>query len=295
MRDRNGKVHKISNLTAEHRLDMTPFPCGWCLPCRINKARTWQHRIMLEAKSHVENSFITLTYSDETVPLNDSGDLVLHKPDLQNYMKRLRKRINNEKIRFFGVGEYGDKSDRPHYHVCLFGVGINDIKAIENAWSIRSVSQGIVHVGQVTPESARYIAGYTIKKLTKSTDERLHGRTPEFMVSSRRNGGIGLHEVLRIARRLKESPYFDMDQVINSFTIGGKTFPLGGYLSSKLFDELGIDKTLKEEKLREYQDKIFMDNAIHTGNYYENIIESSYQYRKKLEKRHKLNKKERII
>lgn len=80
--------------------------------------------------------------------------------------------------------------------------------------------------------------------------------------------------------------------MINTFQIGGRTFPLGGYLTSKLFDALGIDEQVKKEALIEYQNKLFMDNDIHTENYYQNIVDSSSNYRKRLQLRETINKKE---
>lgn len=44
----------------------------------------------------------------------------LRKRDVQLYMKRLRKRIKNEKIRYYCVGEYGPVHFRPHYHLLLW-------------------------------------------------------------------------------------------------------------------------------------------------------------------------------
>ena len=178
MRDYKGRLKRLRSLTAEEKLNMTPFPCGWCLPCRINKARTWQHRIMLEAKSHNKNAFVTLTYSDENVPMNDHGEQILLKYELQNFLKRLRKYYKSESIRYFAVGEYGDQTSRPHYHLCLFGLGKEDEEIIKKAWTERGKEIGFVEVGDVEPESARYIAGYTIKKLTHKEDERLYGRPP---------------------------------------------------------------------------------------------------------------------
>lgn len=295
MRDRYGKVHRPSELSREQRLDMTPFPCGWCLPCRINRARMWQLRIMLECKSHPVSCFVTLTYNDQNVPMNDNADLILYKPDFQNYMKRLRKRRHGERIRYFAVGEYGDKTKRPHYHVCLFGLGADDGDDIRAAWHIDGNPIGHVDIGEITIESARYIAGYCIKKLTRSCDERLHGRPPEWMQSSKRGGGIGCNEILRIAERLKQNDYFDLDHNINTFSIGGKEYPLGGYLSSKLSDALGIDPEVKEKLLSEYQEGLFLTNNIRSDNYYENIIDNSEQYRKNLNARQKIYKSKRIL
>lgn len=295
MRDHRGTVFKLSELSTEKRLGMTPFPCGWCLPCRINKARMWQHRIMLESKSHIENSFVTLTYEDKNVPINDNSDLVLYKPDLQNFMKRLRKKRGGERIRYFAVGEYGTQTNRPHYHLCLFGLGEKDKNAIELAWSLKNEPIGMIHIGNITSESSRYIAGYTIKKLTKVGDPLLFGKPPEFMLSSKRNGGIGIDEVKRIARAIKDNPYLDTDSIIRTFTINGKPMPLGGYLSNVLFSELGWKEEKKEKALVEYQDKLFLENSYNDDNYYCNIINQSTQYRKQLAAKQKLFKQERTI
>ena len=63
------------------------FGCGQCMPCRINKRRTWAHRIMLEALVSSSASFLTMTYDDEHLP--DGGSLELR--DVQLYWKSLRK------------------------------------------------------------------------------------------------------------------------------------------------------------------------------------------------------------
>lgn len=291
MRNPQGKIRWSTKMTAEERLECTPFPCGCCLPCRINRARTWQHRIMLEAKSHAHSLFVTLTYSKETLPPDGS----VKKSHLQSFMKRLRRSIDGIKIRYFAVGEYGERGDRPHYHLCLFGLSESYTGNIVKSWSKNSVPIGFVHVGEVTAHSARYIAGYTIKKLTKVGDERLRGRSPEFMLSSRKEGGIGLKEVLRIAEALKKNEYWDDDTVINSFKIGGRVFPLGGYLTTKLLDALGVSKEIRDAKLWEYQQKMFNQNLIHTEDYYFNLIDSTFLQRKRLEKRHSIYKKEKIL
>ena len=93
------------------------YGCGQCLPCRINKKRVWTHRIMLESSLHTDNAFVTLTYSDENLPKD--GSLVPRH--VQLFLKKVRKEIEPARLRFFCVGEYGDRTQRPHYHVALFG------------------------------------------------------------------------------------------------------------------------------------------------------------------------------
>lgn len=143
-------------------------PCGQCILCRLEHARQWAVRITHEATLHDANSFITLTYKDEHLPPYGS----LHYEHLQKFWKRLRKKLG--KLRYFAVGEYGDKTLRPHYHACLFGHAFIDGRIflrqkptllwthplLEEAWG-----HGNVSVGALTFESAQYTASYVTKKL----------------------------------------------------------------------------------------------------------------------------------
>lgn len=155
-------------------------PCGRCMACRLNKGRDWSVRIMHEVKQSSASCFCTLTYDDAHLPANRSLDV----KTCQDFMKRLRKNTG-KKIRFFLGAEYGEQNKRPHYHVILFGLGREDQKAIENAWGL-----GFVHVGDVTADSASYVAGYTLKKLSgdRAAEYASRGVVPEFGLMSRRPG-----------------------------------------------------------------------------------------------------------
>ena len=147
--------------------------CGRCLGCKLEYARRWAIRCMHEASLHEENSFITLTYEDKYLPFG--GTLV--KSHWQDFMKRLRWRLGDERVRFYMCGEYGDSFDRPHYHACLFGwtppdkrfykkgkVGdaVYKSKFLDDVWKF-----GFTTVGTVTFESAGYCARYLTKKITR--------------------------------------------------------------------------------------------------------------------------------
>ena len=126
---------------------------------------------MLESYMHKESSFLTLTYAPEHIP---SGGTLVPR-DAQLFLKRLRKSISPVQIRYFLVGEYGDSTQRPHYHAALFGIGIGFTDVVKEAWG-----RGHVMLGDLTLHSAQYIAGYTIKKMTQKGDPRLDGRHPVF-------------------------------------------------------------------------------------------------------------------
>ena len=96
------------------------YGCGQCMPCRLNKKRIWTHRIMLESYEYSDNTMVTLTYDDEHLPRLDDGRGTLVPKDFQDWLKRFRKAVEPRRVRYFGVGEYGDQLWRPHYHVILF-------------------------------------------------------------------------------------------------------------------------------------------------------------------------------
>jgi len=169
-------------------------PCGQCIGCRLERSRQWAMRCVHEAYGHDDNAFITLTYAPEHVP--PGGSLI--KSHFQKFMKRLRKAISPKLVRFFHCGEYGEKNQRPHYHACLFGYDFPDkilytirdecrlyrSPMLEKIWPY-----GFATVGDVTFESAAYVARYITKKITGDlAEQHYQGLQPEYTTMSRRPG-----------------------------------------------------------------------------------------------------------
>lgn len=221
--------------------------CGQCLPCRLYRRRVWTHRILLEASLQADNCFVTLTYSDEHLP--EGGTLVLS--DMQKFIKRLRKAVEPKKFRMFYVGEYGDKTERPHYHMVLFGLpscqwGVSRYgKTRKNCCSICDLIRdtwglGNIQVGTLNDHSAQYVAGYTVKKMTAKDDARLNGRFPEFARMSNRPG-IGAFFMDEVASTLMMLNVDDQPDVPDRLAHGTKQMPLGRYLRQQLRKKLGRD------------------------------------------------------
>lgn len=205
------------------------------MPCRINRRRIWCHRMMLESVVHEHSSFVTLTYKD--MPANGS----LRPIDLQLWLKKLRK-AHPQRLRFFGVGEYGDKSERPHYHAAVFGLSPSCGDLVRSSWGL-----GHTLTGTLTMDSAQYVAGYVCKKMTCNDDARLNGRYPEFARMSLRPG-IGAPAIGSVASALQNKFGWDAigvtGDVPSMLMHGRKTLPLGRYMRSRLryemnFEELG--------------------------------------------------------
>lgn len=145
------------------------LPCGQCVGCRLERSRQWAVRCVHESQSHAANCFVTLTYDPASVPAS------LFYPHFQLFMKRLRKRMG--RVRFYMCGEYGEQFGRPHFHAVLFGCDFPDKVLFKRgevpAWNIYTSAilsslwtDGFASVGQLSFESAAYVARYCMKKIT---------------------------------------------------------------------------------------------------------------------------------
>lgn len=180
--------------------------CGNCVGCRIDRSKQWSLRVMHEASQHEDNCFVTLTYDDSHVPADGS----LRYRDFQLFMKRVRKCFRPLLVRFYMCGEYGGDLGRPHFHCALFGVGFRGDRKywrksesgskcyrsalLESLWTL-----GSSEIGELTLESAAYIARYCLKKVNgdladghyrevDSSSGEITWRVPEFTRMSLRPG-----------------------------------------------------------------------------------------------------------
>lgn len=188
-------ISEILNKNAGYQYaQQIDVPCRKCLGCRLDYARGWAQRIMLEVESSQNCYFVTFTIDDEH--MND--DFSLRKKEFSDFLKNLRQAVYRcygvRDVRFFMCGEYGRKNLRPHYHVIFFNLPLDDLLPFQygkdvyyrSAFLEKYWKQGFVVVGDVTFNSAGYVARYTMKKAKgfKASD----GCEPEFTNMSRRPG-----------------------------------------------------------------------------------------------------------
>uniref|UniRef100_A0AAU8B1Y7 Replication initiator protein n=1 Tax=Dulem virus 119 TaxID=3145596 RepID=A0AAU8B1Y7_9VIRU len=185
--------------------EFVEIPCGKCMACRLAYSREWANRCLLELQYCDSAYFLTITYDDLHVPRTFYGNpetgealpsMTLCKRDIQLFFKRLRKAFPDCHIRYFGCGEYGPKTMRPHYHFIVFGLVLDDLevysrsqqgykyytsKKLNSCWSFparnmlgeynnpnspnNSTPAGYIVVGNVTWETCAYTARYMTKKL----------------------------------------------------------------------------------------------------------------------------------
>jgi hypothetical protein len=225
--------------------------CGNCESCRITRRQEWALRIILESKFHKESVFVTLTYNDWFMPKDRS----VHKHELQNFLKRLR-RLTGKECRYAAVGEYGETgTERPHYHLILFGLGLEDEQNIINSWTSYHRKTGVQRrkqnllqhiVKPFTVERAWYVAKYTLKKLTNPKDKRLNGRKPEFGLFSKRPA-LGARAIDELAQKIEpslrraigDSEDFDKSLITSTLTVGSRVLPMGQTLKNMLYEKLG--------------------------------------------------------
>ena len=178
------------------------IPCGKCPSCKLRYAREWSDRCISETFYHDQNYFVTLTYDDEHIPKNEKGTYTLRKSHMSQFMKNLRQALFRKygervEVLFFGCGEYGSLYHRPHLHLLLFGLPLDDLVFVEwhngkplydSEFLEKIWQKGFVRVGYVTKKSANYVARYTYKKAFQ--DDTLFYQSfdiePEFVNMSRR-------------------------------------------------------------------------------------------------------------
>lgn len=197
--EETGEVYKTKGLRftpydkVKEDLTQEWIPCGKCAGCRVDKANDWATRAYLESQNHTENAFLTLTYSNDHLPQKRT----LLKEDLQKFWKRLRKHLKKQKISYLACGEYGPRTLRPHYHAIVFGWWPKDCKPykqnevgdmlftskeLEKIWG-----KGFCIVGNVTYESAAYVARYVYKKAYGADEIPLkQNKQKEFTTCSKR-------------------------------------------------------------------------------------------------------------
>lgn len=241
------------------------YGCGQCMPCRVNSRRVWTHRIMLETTQHAVNSFWTLTYRDEDIPLTPDNLQTLKPEDLTAFIKRLRHHHLPHKLRYFNVGEYGEQTGRPHYHLALFNFptcerGVTRTNRRGDCCRIcdhvREIwGHGLVYAGNLEASSAAYICGYITKKLTRRGDIRLCGRNPEFARMSLKPG-IGAGFIPEVASVILDHNLDTLSDVPTSLRTHGRVQPLGRHCTQVLREHIGRSRSAPSTTIQAHQEKL---------------------------------------
>lgn len=161
-------------------------PCGRCAWCRKKKRSEWFIRFLAESLDH-PCYFLTLTYSDEWIPMrivDDNGETFIvrgvdamegfvsigsvpYLKDWQDYIKRVRK-ASVLPLKFFFVSEYGSLRGRVHYHALIWSDSPDIQYHLTNQWHF---GDSLVEPAQ--EGSMKYVTKYILKGSSKkSINER---------------------------------------------------------------------------------------------------------------------------
>lgn len=238
--------HSIWSPYENKFIEYVMLPCGKCAACVERKIMEWSFRLDEERKDSECCYFVTLTYDNEHVPLNEYGKMTLNKEHLKQYFKLLKQNkrrsftkksksngkryadweqhyygsnLEGSKIKYYAVGEYGTKRRRPHYHAIIYNCSRHDI---EKYWTYGSTD--------IQPprgkEAMSYVAKYMYKRIYQVHPK---GTAPEFSICS---NGIGEGYVERM-----KNYYAKNINILNTKNDAGIEIPMSKYIRHKLWDE----------------------------------------------------------
>lgn len=281
--------------------------CGKCILCRRKKCREWAIRLINESKYYKKMCMVTLTFKPKflmrpivkklkkyhTIKNKEMPCKTIRKvekyetiisPEYINdvkktgwlftfFNKKLRRILDKKEIKyaFYAVGEHGtEKTHRAHWHVILFGVGIEDLEAInignskkrkpiyyskiiEKAWNYKKMEIGKHTISEVTGATIKYVANYTMKKMYHNGNE-LYKTTMRFSNQNK----IGIKWARRNHKELRKG-YLKDDE-------GQKyAIPKQYYLEMKRFENEITNESMnqtaiiieqkKDEKIKELLEK----------------------------------------
>lgn len=191
----------------------------------------------METSQYESSAFLTLTFDEE----HRRSDHSVYKDDLKRVWRSMydfgRRTGEFENLRYYGVGEYGLRSQREHYHIMLFGLPCTS--ALFHGWRynfrrdqyegyLPFWSFGFCTVAPYNDNRGRYIAGYVTKKLKGThSDDWYAGRNREFAIMSRRPGiGFSAYEC-----------HIDEIRANRGTNLGRKCVPIPAAVKRKFFSD----------------------------------------------------------
>lgn len=199
-------------------------PCGYCYQCLHRRQSAWAFRLGQELKRSTSACFLTLTYTDENIPKSYNGNPTLEKKHYQNFTKRLRKKCKTTNIKYYACGEYGDVTNRPHYHAIIFNLPhsyTTNAEHISQIWG-----QGHIHIAPCTTPTIHYVTKYLMKGRFLPTGE-LDDRNPHFSLMSKKMGSNYLTPQMIKYHKENLQSYIKLD--------GGQAASLPRYFRDQIF------------------------------------------------------------
>lgn len=232
-------------------------PCGKCPECLRRRQASWAFRLQQEQMQSTTACFLTTTYEDESLPFTENGLMTLETKDHQAFIKRLRTRISRDKtltpnrqpIKYYGCGEYGGQTHRPHFHYIMFNLPMSYIEKqhqIIDEWQ-----NGNIFIAENNIKTINYVTGYIMKKAWSEKVHSMDDRKKETSFMSKGLGKTYLTKNKKAFYKKKMQPYMTVENGHK------KAFPR--YYRDKIFTEaerrkLGIESKIYAEENYPYTD-----------------------------------------
>lgn len=245
----------INLISVDHEGERYHVPCMKCNFCLQNRRNDWSFRLMEQMKDSETGYFLTMTYDQKHVPIewyNDGGEespkgYTLDRKDLHNFHKALRtanaRWTNNKwKMKYYSVGEYGTRYERPHYHSIVYNVAEEVICNLVNGaiWG-----KGNVYAGTVTADSCGYVAKYLIDK-----EEDLYNELTRVKPFSVMSKGLGIGYLNRNKNWHREPNEYDPEKWRMYIMQNGYKKRMPRYYKDKIFkaDREWFEDVMKTSK-----------------------------------------------
>lgn len=227
------------------------FPCRKCLPCLRNRQQQWVTRLVEDLRKYENNYYITFTYDDSHVPVDEFGQMCFDSKRLIKLNRDLRKRYQvgrfrnvlhdqiigsplyfdlpkDQKIRYYITSEYGPTStERSHYHAVYYNMGIDIYTAellFKYLWQ-----DGFITIYPALPGSAGYISKYLVKDNVEGNSYQDDTRQSPILICSK---GLGLDYVDRMKDFHNAAP---MER--RFYQYHGERKTLSRYYKKKIFSD----------------------------------------------------------
>lgn len=240
--------------------------CGKCINCKVVKQSQLAFLCNKELQTVYASgrgaAFVTLTYTDSNVPINNLGKLTLRKNDMKLFIKRLRRSMeyHGDKTPFKTIyaGEYGGKMARPHYHIVFLGLTDSQVrKYSRKCWKL-----GICQIGALRQGGIRYVTKYITKgnpsKKVAEIYEKYKVEKPFIYHSI----GLAREWILNNIQKIADSNF--------QFRINGKITPYPKYICQYVSLRTGKDyRKIFAKMYNEKQYQAYCQNHIRP-DYWEN-------------------------
>lgn len=287
----------IDSSYEQHQYKKILVPCGRCPACVVGTANQWRIRLKEELEVCTSAFFVTFTYDDSHLPLQNMSGVTgypivapyVSKRDVQTFFKRLRKRLGNVKIKYFLVSEYGPRTFRPHYHAIIFNLPYSSTDSVLSCAKCRKVleevwANGGVKVDQVTDGRISYVTKY----VCSITDLPPYLVKP-FRLMSRRPA-IGFSYFSKVG--LME---YHRSHLANYYLDNGRKLALPRYYKDKIFDDAMklelSERSALSRGIRQFNERV---SAKELGykDWYDYKVQSIQSFERKFDLKMKKNRKD---